>query len=214
VLVAYLNAGADKNFVGVSEVANKSDVALHNISRNNNFFKSWGFLEESEKESGKYRLSKEAAEFASTYRIDPNGEHTKRLLREILSKDELITKLVERIKRDGLDRKKLLLELPGILGDLRADKVGLNAFIDMLAYAFDIKEISTHPTASIRRIKPSVKVPSRRIIQKVSEKPASAGFNLSITLAISPEVSPDKLKNYIKAVLRAYDEYNEERLAG
>ncbi|HIE14998.1 TPA: hypothetical protein EYP70_06970, partial [Candidatus Bathyarchaeota archaeon] len=50
ILVGYLNAGAERDYVGVSEVANKTDVTLHNISRNNNFFKSWGFIEEHEKE--------------------------------------------------------------------------------------------------------------------------------------------------------------------
>jgi len=40
ILVAYLNAGADKGYVGVSDVVERSNVSLHNISRNNNFFKS------------------------------------------------------------------------------------------------------------------------------------------------------------------------------
>ena len=37
ILVAYLNAGADKDFFGVSDVVAKSNVTLHNISRNNGF---------------------------------------------------------------------------------------------------------------------------------------------------------------------------------
>ncbi|MEM2167903.1 MAG: hypothetical protein QXR74_06020, partial [Candidatus Bathyarchaeia archaeon] len=86
ILVAYLNAGADKEYVGVSEVAEKSTVTLHNISRNNGFLKSWGFIEESGKEQGKYKLTREAAEFAYAYKIDPEGDTTRRLLRNILSK--------------------------------------------------------------------------------------------------------------------------------
>jgi len=211
VLVAYLNAGAERDYVGVSDVANKTEVTLHNISRNNNFFKSWGFIEESEKESGKYKLSPEAAKFASAYRIDPNGDHTKLLLRRILEKDEVITKLVERIKREGMDRTSLLVELPGILGDLRADKVGLNAFVDMLVYAFQLERITVTPKAStsLRRAKVAERT-LKRVIPKVVERP-TAGLSLSITLAISPETPPERLKEYVKAVLKAYEEYSGEK---
>ncbi|RLI11455.1 hypothetical protein DRO35_05015, partial [Candidatus Bathyarchaeota archaeon] len=142
ILVAYLNAGADKEYVGINDVAKKSSVSLHNISRNNNFFKSWGFLEESEKEQGKYILNREAAEFAYAYRIDPKGEKTREILRRFLSKDEVLVKFVERIGREGLNRDSAILELPRIYGDLRADKVGLNAFLDMLVYAFGLEKIS------------------------------------------------------------------------
>jgi len=211
VLVAYLNAGAERNYVGLSEVTDKTEVTLHNISRNNNFFKSWGFVEESEKEPGKYRLTPEAAEFASAYRIDPNGDHTRQLLRRILEKEEIIRKLVERIKREGMDRRALMVELPGILGDLRADKVGLNAFLDMLAYAFNLETVTVkpRPPPPVRRAKPSKRA-QRKAVAKMVERPA-AGLSLSINLAISPETSPEKLKEYIKAVLKAYDEYSEEK---
>jgi len=211
VLVAYLNAGAERNYVGLSEVTDKTEVTLHNISRNNNFFKSWGFVEESEKESGKYRLTPEAAEFASAYRIDPNGDHTRQLLRRILEKEEVITRLVERINREGMDRRALLVELPGTLGDLRADKVGLNAFLDMLAYAFKLEEITVKPraTAPVRRAKPGERA-RRKTVAKLIERPTT-GLSLSINLAISPETPPERLKEYIKAVLKAYDEYSEEK---
>ncbi|MEM0049755.1 MAG: hypothetical protein QXW39_04380, partial [Candidatus Bathyarchaeia archaeon] len=138
VLIAYLNAGADKEYISVSEVAEKTTVTLHNISRNNGFFKSWGFIEESEKEQGKYRLTKEAAEFAHAYRIDPDGDLTRAILRNILSKDEVLVKFVERIRNEGIDRETALIEVPRLIGDLRADKVGLNAFLDLIAYAFQI----------------------------------------------------------------------------
>jgi len=107
ILVAYLNAGADKEYVGVRDVVERSNISLHNISRNNNFFKSWNFLEESEKESGKYILNREAAEFAYAYRIDPRGERTREILRRFLSRDEVLVKFVERIKREGLSRDAL-----------------------------------------------------------------------------------------------------------
>ena len=124
ILVAYLNAGADKEYVGINDVAKKSSVSLHNISRNNNFFKSWGFLEESEKEQGKYILNREAAEFAYAYRIDPKGEKTREILRRFLSKDEVLVKFIERIRREGLNRDSAILELPRIYGDLRAERLG------------------------------------------------------------------------------------------
>jgi len=211
ILVAYLNAGGDKEYVGVSEVVSKSNVTLHNISRNNNFLKSWGFIEESEKEPGKYRMSREAAEFAYAYRIDPNGEPTKGLLRKFLSRDEVLTKFLERIERENLNRDAILVELPRVIGDLRADKVGVNAFLDMIAYAFQVEDISlpiqpTRPAREpIRRAKPSREAP-RSITRFEAPRP---GASISINLTVSPEVSPERLKQYIKAMLEAYDEHSQ-----
>ena len=212
ILVAYLNAGADREYIGVNDVVAKSSVNLYNISRNNNFLKSWGFIEESEKEPGKYMLTREAAEFASAYRIDPNSEHTKNLLRRILSKDEVISKLMERVVREGMDRNRLILELPGILGDLRADKVGLNAFVDMLAYAFQVESLAeaVKAVAPARRAKPAKprKKVQRVTVGRVERTPL--GINLSVTLSIDPRTPPERLKEYIKAILKAYEEYSEE----
>jgi hypothetical protein len=215
VLVGYLNVGADKEYVGVSEVAGRSRVTLHNISRNNGFLKSWGFIEESEKEPGKYRLTKEAAEFAYAYRIDPEGNLTRQLLRNILSKDEAITRFIERVNREGMDKDSAILEVPRVVGDLRADKVGLNAFLDLIAYAFQInwpsaalkpeKKIAAPREAKAVKPKSIIKGAGRRTSARI-EKPAF-GANIALNLTISPEITPEKLKEYIKAILRAYDEY-------
>ena len=201
ILVAYLNAGADKEYVGINDVAKKSSVSLHNISRNNNFFKSWGFLEESEKEQGKYILNREAAEFAYAYRIDPKGEKTREILRRFLSKDEVLVKFVERIRREGLSRDSAILELPRIYGDLRADKVGLNAFLDMLVYAFGLEEMSVskemprEAERSVRVVKPMTRISEMRVI------PPEA--RLTININVTPEISPHQLKEYVKAILEA-----------
>ena len=201
ILVAYLNAGADKEYVGINDVAKKSSVSLHNISRNNNFFKSWGFLEESEKEQGKYILNREAAEFAYAYRIDPKGEKTREILRRFLSKDEVLVKFVERIGREGLNRDSAILELPRIYGDLRADKVGLNAFLDMLVYAFGLEEMSVSKEMpreagrSLRVVKPTTRISEMRVIPPEAK--------LTININVTPEVSPHQLKEYVKAILEA-----------
>lgn len=210
ILIAYLNIGADKEYFGVSEVASKSNVTLHNISRNNSFLKNWGFIEESEKEPGKYKLTREAAEFVYAYRINPEGNLTKKILREILSKDEALAKFIERIKRDNLDRESVMLELPKVTGDLRVDKVGLNAFLDLIAYAFEIN----WPSVPIKPVKKTFMPREAKTIKetiKMAEgkdggmKPIVP--SLSLNLIISPELSPEKLKEYIKAILEAYDEH-------
>ncbi len=202
ILVAYLNAGADKEYVGVSDVVERSNVSLHNISRNNNFFRSWNFLEESEKEPGKYILNREAAEFAYAYRIDPKGDRTREMLRRFLSKDEVLVKFVERIKREALSRDEILIELPRVYGDLRADKVGLNAFLDMLAYAFEIEGISAppaRPSRAVERTARTSRLPSISPEVKIGMPSASITINLNIT----PDVSPQRLKEYVKAILEA-----------
>jgi len=198
VLIAYLNAGADKGYVGVKDVVERTDVSLHNISRNNNFFRSWGFLEESEEEPGKYTLSREAAEFAYAYRIDPKGEKTRELLRAILSKDEVLVKFIERVRREGLGRDDILIELPRIYGDLRADKVGLNAFLDMIMYAFGLEgETAEKPIREVRRqsAKATIKPSEIRV-----ELPSA---NFTININVSSDVSPERLKEYVKAILEA-----------
>lgn len=221
VLVGYLNAGADKEYVSVSDVTNKTTVTLHNISRNSNFFKSWGFIEESEKEQGKYRLTKEAAEFAYAYRIDPEGGKTRLLLRNILSKDNVLVEFVERVKREGMDRETALIDLPRIVGDLRADKVGLNAFLDLIAYAFEIdwlttpvkkvaKSVRRTATLEAKAVKPHIKraeVRAPPIFQALPEPRT----NITINLTIAPETTPSMLKEYIKAMLEAYEEYMRSR---
>ncbi len=212
ILVAYLNAGADKDFFGVSDVVAKSNVTLHNISRNNGFLKSWGFLEENEKEPGKYRLTREAAEFAYAYRIDPNGNLTRQMLKSLLAKDEVLAKFVERIRTENLSRDTVLVDLPRVIGDLRADKVGLTAFLDMVYYAFQMD-----PSAA--PLKPFLRAPreSRSMKQvKQPEKssariePAVQRAGISINLTINPEISPEKLKEYIRAIFEAYDEHSKE----
>jgi len=207
ILVAYLNAGADKEYVGVSDVVERSNVSLHNISRNNNFFKSWNFLEESEKESGKYILNREAAEFAYAYRIDPRGKRTREILRRFLSRDDVLVKIVERIKREGLDREATLIELPRVYGDLRADKVGLNAFLDMLAYAFGLETISASAEKTPKRMERQVRI-MKAAIESPEMKMPTASFN--ITLNITPEISPQKLKEYVRAILEALKSAEEE----
>jgi len=207
ILVAYLNAGADKEYVGVSDVVERSNVSLHNISRNNNFFKSWNFLEESEKEPGKYILNREAAEFAYAYRIDPGGERTREILRRFLSRDDVLVKFVERIEREGLDREAVLIELPRVYGDLRADKVGLNAFLDMLVYAFELEALSTSAEKTPRRTERPSRI-MKAAIGSPEVKVPSASFN--ITLNITPDISPQKLKEYIRAILEALKTAEEE----
>ncbi|MEM1582216.1 MAG: hypothetical protein QXK89_06880 [Candidatus Bathyarchaeia archaeon] len=221
ILVAYLNAGADKNFVSVSDVTEKSTVTLHNISRNNGFLKSWGFIEESEKEQGKYKLTREAAEFAYAYRIDPDGSLTRQLLRNILSKDEVLAKFVERVRNEILDRDSILVELPRVIGDLRADKVGLNAFLDLVAYAFQVDWLYTPikpAKPSKRTVSPKEVKTTKSITGKIMEKPlipfgaiTEPKPSISINLTISPEITPNMLKEYIKAMLKAYDEYAQEK---
>jgi len=209
ILVAYLNAGADKEHVGVSDVVERSNVSLHNISRNNNFFKSWNFLEESEKEPGKYVLNREAAEFAYAYRIDPHGERTREMLRKFLSKDEVLVKFVERIEREGLDRDAVLVELPRVYGDLRAEKVGLNAFLDMLAYAFELKELSA-PTERLPKATERTVRTIKTSIEPSEVKMRLPSANINVNLNISPDISPQKLKEYVKAILEALQTAEKE----
>jgi hypothetical protein len=209
ILIGYLNAGADSQYVGVSGVVEKSSVTLHNISRNNNFLKSWNFVEENEHEPGKYKLSREAAEFAYAYRIDPNSEQTRQMLNRFLSKNPVLTAFVERVQRENLSRDTILIELPRVVGDLRADKVGLTAFLDMIAYAFQLDWISAHlkalrqPRETRRIARPATKVEAVAP-NIVSQSPMP---NISINLTVSPEIPPEKLKAYVKAMLEAYNEH-------
>jgi hypothetical protein len=213
ILIGYLNAGADSQFVGVSEVVEKSNVTLHNISRNNNFLKTWNFVTENEHEAGKYRLSREAAEFAYAYRIDPNSEQTRQILNKLLSKDAALAAFVERARRENLSRDTVLIEIPRVIGDLRADKVGLTAFLDMIAYAFQLGELS----APVKT--PKLPREARRTYRTVTKEEAvtpkvtipTSMANFSINLTISPDMSPEKIKAYIKAMLEAYDEHYKER---
>ncbi len=209
ILVAYLNAGADREYVGVSDVVSKSNVTLHNISRNNNFLKSWGFLEESDKEAGKYRLCQEAAEFAHAHRIDPNGSLTKEILRSILSKDTTLAEFVERARRENLSRDATLIELPRVVGDLRADKVGLTAFLDMINYAFQIEETPTTPKPSTPSRTARTRSRARKHLPPPQFQPPTPRVNISINLTLSPEIPPEKLKEYVKAMLEAYDEHGK-----
>ena len=213
VLTGYLNAGGDSQYVGVSEVVEKSSVTLHNISRNNNFLKSWGFVEENEHEPGKYRLSREAAEFASAYRIDPNSEQTKQLLKGVLAKDPVLSAFVERVQRENLSRDTILIELPRVVGDLRADKVGLTAFLDMVAYAFNLGG-SASPLKALRQPREPQRA-TRPVAMRAETvapiiAPQSTAPNISINLTLSPDMLPEKLKEYVKAILEAYDEHDKK----
>ena len=207
VLIAYLNAGADKEYVSVGEVVEKSNVTLHNISRNNNFLKSWGFVEEKTGETRKYKLSRNAAEFAYAYKIDPNSQQTREMLKKIFSRDEVLTKFVERIRSEKPARETVLVEFPRLFGDLRADEVGLNAFLDMIAYAFQLEEM-TKKAKPIKMLKEGRKV--FRQLREGSRASTQATITIprasvSINLNISPEISPERLKEYIRAIIEALE---------
>ncbi len=210
ILVAYLNAGAEKEHVGVLEAAKRVDMDPKNLSRNNIFLKSWGFLEESAEAPGRYRLSSEAAAFASAYRIDRQSSSTKGLLKTLLSRHEIVTGLVERIRREGGNRADLLVDLPRAVGDLKADKVGVNAFLDMLTYAFDLAESPTVPQRAIQaRARPKI----RAARTPVPRRQQAEIVPVTITLAISPDTPIEKLRESVKAVLQAYDEYQSGKTA-
>lgn len=210
ILVAYLNAGADREHVSVSEAAKRADMDAKNLSRNNLFLRSWGFLEESVEAPGRYKLSADAAGFASAYRIDRSSSSTKVLLRTLLSNNAIVTGLVQRLSSETASRGALLVELPRAVGDLKADRVGVNAFLDMLAYAFELGGAATGP----QRAPMVVAKPRAKAVRPVaSKRPRAEMAPISITLAISADMPAEKLRESIKAVLQAYDEHRAEREA-
>ncbi|MEM1990045.1 MAG: hypothetical protein QW782_05375, partial [Candidatus Bathyarchaeia archaeon] len=110
-----------------------------------------------------------------------------------------------------------------VIGDLRADKVGLNAFLDLIAYAFQLDWLyaSTKPSPPKKITMPGEGKVARKTVRRAESKslmPPRAivepRATISINLAISPEVTPNMLKEYIKAMLKAYDEYFQERVEG
>ena len=145
-------------------------------------------------------------------RIDPNGERTKEMLKDILSKDKVLSEFVERIGRENLNRDAVMVELARVIGDLRADKVGLNAFLDMVAYAFQVGEVSapTKRVESPRQPRKTIMRPRRAQTASARIETRSPRASISINLTISPDIPPERLKEYIKAMLEAYDEHNRE----
>ena len=193
ILVGYLNAGA----------ADKCRVSMTEVSRNNRFFKSWGFIEESP-EKRKYKLVPEIAQFASAYRIDPEGDQTRQTLKDFLTKNEIINKFIERIKKESLDRNTVLASLPRLTGDLRADEIGLSTFMDMLTYAFNLEEMEVpikRPIAPTERIKRKRERVSRGLPM----------FYPPVILSIPPDISLEKFKRFIQAFYEAYDEYLQKK---
>jgi len=202
-LVGYLNAGAVGKYVGLSEVADKCSVNMTDISRNNRFFKSWGFIEEGP-EKRQYKLVSEIAQFASVYRIDPKGDQSRQILKDFLSRNEIITKYIERIGKESLDKRAILTSLPTLTGDFRADKAGLNAFKDMLVYAFKLEELEV-PVKRLTR-------PTKRIKRKHERVLAGLPtFYPPVILSVSPHIPLDKFKKLIQTFYEAYDEYIQKK---
>lgn len=190
ILVGYLNAGANEKYVSVKDVAEKAGVDVKNVSRNNRFFISWGFLEGSEEKPRKYRLTEKALKFAAAYRIDSKSETARRILRDLLSENELVQGLARRIDREGFNRQKLLSEIPIMVGDARVDTIGVQSFLDMLAYAFGWEE--TGVEARIEEVKPALE--ARRAERRISRKTvAEAGskLNLQIQLVFNVDSNTD-----------------------
>ncbi len=210
ILVAYLNAGADRDYVSVGEASKRVNMNPTDLSRNNLFLKSWGFLEEGGEAPGRYRLSPEAAGFASAYRIDPKAEATRQSLKAFLSKHVIVTGLIQRIQRDKPDKASILVDLPRLIGDLKADRVGLNAFLDMLVYAFNLETLLPAPVE--RPVISAVRVRVKPVKKPMSIKGFEAQVApFTIMLTVNPETSAEKLKESVKAVLKAYEEYMQER---
>lgn len=189
ILVSYLNAGADRDYISVKDVAEKAGVDEKNISRNNAFFKSWGFLEESKDAPRRYKLAEDAIKFVAAYRIDPNSDVAKRALQALLMKNEAVRSIIEKIEAGGFDRRRLMAEIPLIVGDAKVDLVGIQSFLDMLSYAFELEGVEARKLKPTEQIKEARK-PRREVIRR--ELPmARAGVNLQLQLVFTVDQNTD-----------------------
>ncbi len=183
ILVSYLNAGADREYISVKDVAEKAGVDEKNISRNNAFFKSWGFLEESKDTPKKYKLAEDAIRFVAAYRIDPNSDAARRTLQNLLMKNEVVKTIVEKIDAEGFDRRRLMAEIPLIVGDAKVDLVGIQSFLDMLSYAFEWEVVEAKkqkPVEQIREAKKTRKEATEKVLPA-----AKTGVNLQLQLVFT-----------------------------
>lgn len=187
ILVSYLNAGADKDYISVKDVAEKADVDEKNISRNNAFFKSWGFLEESKDAPKKYKLAEDAIKFVAAYRIDPNSEVARKALQDLLIKNEIIKDLAMKVETEGFDRRKLMTEIPLMVGDAKVDLVGVQSFLDMLSYAFEWEKTEEKPR-SVEQVK-EVRRSKKEYTMK--EPPTRIGINLQLQLVFTIDENTD-----------------------
>ncbi|MEM2739663.1 MAG: hypothetical protein QXQ29_02550 [Candidatus Bathyarchaeia archaeon] len=189
ILVSYLNAGADREYISVKDVAERASVDEKNISRNNAFFKSWGFIEESKDTPKKYKLAEDAIKFVAAYRIDPNSDVAKRALQSLLMRNEVVKSIIEKIDAEGFDRRRLMAEIPLIVGDAKVDLVGIQSFLDMLSYAFEWGGVETRKLKSIEQVR-EAKKPRREAIRR--ELPAArAGVNLQLQFVFMIDQNTD-----------------------
>ncbi|MCS7112691.1 MAG: hypothetical protein NZ955_01855 [Candidatus Bathyarchaeota archaeon] len=192
VLVSYLNAGADREYISVKDVAERAGVDEKNVSRNNAFFKSWGFIEESKDTPKKYKLAEDAIKFVAAYRIDPDSDVAKRALQNLLMKNEVVMSIVERIEAEGFDRRRLMAEIPSIVGDAKVDLVGIQSFLDMLNYAFEWEGVETKKLKPVEQVREKKK-PRREAIRR--ELPVTkAGVNLQLQLVFIIDQNTDMEK--------------------
>lgn len=187
ILVSYLNAGADKDYISVKDVAEKANVDEKNISRNNAFFKSWGFLEESKDVPKKYKLAEDAIKFVAAYRIDPNSEVARKALQDLLIKNEIIKDIAMKVEAEGFDRRKLMTEIPLMVGDAKVDLVGVQSFLDMLSYAFEWEKTEEKPR-SVEQVK---EVRRTRKEYTVKEPSTRIGINLQLQLVFTIDENTD-----------------------
>ncbi len=198
ILVGFLNIGADKSSMPANLLPSKVPLSKDKISKNLKFFRSWGLIIEDEKTHGSYRLSKEAADFASAYRVNPNSERTKVILRNFLSKQEIISQFAERLKQDASQRDDIIVELPKLIGDLTADRVGLNAFLDMVEYAYGI---AMQPSQNLREKKKAdrPKWTHRNMGLAVrNQAPGSVVLNITLNVDTRDQASMKNLLDLLK----------------
>lgn len=214
VLIAYLKAGADRKAVSYRDASIRSGVTHTRVSANNKFFAYAGFLGEEGK--GRFRLTEDGAKYAQL--LDWGRlEEAKTQLRKILKDCSLINIVLDyvainnEVTRDDLRRK---IGSVAEVSRARRFTVGINAFIDMLAFS----ELLHEENEMFRRGKEITEgeIPSKISVTEEPEKtiakttpsfrryvvttPKAVSVPISLTVNITDDTDIQKLREILRAI--------------
>ena len=220
IIKGYLHAGADKDIVSVSSVADTTAMQRPNISANNKFLLAMGIIERSGKG---YKLSSEGVKLAKylDYYGD-DADQTREAWRSLVEKNEFLQRVTSAVKVRGsmdIDAFARHIALTSGAPNKKRYLTGARTVIKILQLAGRIKEAEDGTLTAVSegafQTEPSTKEnnrPSSPLPHKVETK-SSPASSLPLPVTIMIHISSDITDQQIEEIAQKINSLMEKLLA-
>lgn len=207
-LIGYLRCDADKKEVYYRDVASVSGVSRTDISRNNAFFESFGFLEK--KGRGNFILTENGTKY-SQYLDWGRVEDARLILATMLKENPLVNKALAYVDIQSSVTTDDLRSRIATIVNVRPTEIiqsGINSLIEMLLFSGLLKESD----GKLSSVQITPKKEKEVKMSTPNKEPVVVPMKNKITIPISLIINVTDITNieHLKEVLKAIQDVFEE----